>query len=90
MSANAKERVLDRLLDPLSSSLNEDAARRLVGLKADRAVRSRVSLLARKCNEGDLTAEERSEYDFYVMAGEFIAVLQAKARVRLARRGQAE
>jgi hypothetical protein len=88
MIKTANGRVLERLLEPVSSSLNDAAARKLIGLKADRQARARVALLARKCNEGDLTAAERDEYETYVMAGEFIAVLQAKARLLLARRGQ--
>jgi hypothetical protein len=79
-------RVLDNLLDPVSSSLNEEAARKLIGLKADKKTQSRVALLARKCNEWELTPEERAEYEAYVMANEFIAILQAKARLLLSRR----
>jgi hypothetical protein len=78
-------RILEGLLEPVSSSLNADAARRLIGLKADRKTQKRVAKLAAKCNEGELTADEREEYQIYVMAGEFIAILQAKARVLLAR-----
>ena len=37
---------------------------------------------------GELTPEERHEYETYVLAGEFIAILQAQARILLARRGQ--
>jgi hypothetical protein len=80
--------LLGRLLDPVTAALNEDAARRLIGLKADRKAQARVSVLARKCNEGDLTPAERAEYETYVLAGEVLAVLQAQARLRLARRGQ--
>lgn len=80
--------VLDRLLEPVSSALNEEAARKLIGLRADRQAQARVAKLARKCNEGELTDEERNEYEMYVLAGEFIAILQAQARVVLARRGQ--
>ena len=81
-------RVLEALLEPVSSSLNEEAARKLIGLKADRKAQVRMAKLADKCNEGVLTAAERSEYEFYVMVGDFIAILQAKARVLLARRSQ--
>ncbi len=88
MNKTSNGRVLNRLLEPVSSSLNEEAARKLVGLKADRQARARVAKLARKCNEGELTAEERDEYEMYVMAGEFVAILQAKARLVLARTGQ--
>src|ERR1700687_476278 len=81
-------RVLERILDPVSSSLNDEAARKLIGLKADRKVQARVAKLARKCDEGELTQDERAEYEMYVMAGEVIAILQAKARIHLARRSQ--
>jgi hypothetical protein len=90
MKASTKDRVLERLLGPVSSSLNEQAARKLIGLKADRTVQARVRLLAGKCNEGDLTTEERSEYECYVMAGELIAILQSQARSLLVRHGRSE
>jgi hypothetical protein len=83
---SANGAILQRLLDPVSSSLNEEAARKLIGLKADRKVQARVNRLARKCNEGKLTSDERDEYEAYVMFGDFIAILQAKARLFLARR----
>ena len=41
--------------------------------------------LARRCNEGQLTASERAEYETDVTAIDFVAVLQAKARALLAR-----
>jgi hypothetical protein len=88
MNKNTNGHVLDRLLDPVSSSLNEAAARKLIGLKADRKAQRRVDELARKCNEGELTPEERNEYETYVIAGELIAILQAKARLVLASRRQ--
>jgi hypothetical protein len=86
MTKTTNGRVLERLLEPVSSSLNEDAARKLIGLKADRKTQALVAELARKCNEGELTPEERHDYETYVMAGEFIAILQAKARILLSRR----
>jgi len=86
----ASNRLLDRLLEPVSSSLNEEAARKLIGIKADRKTQANVAKLAEKCNEGKLTVEERAEYETCVMAGEFIAILQAKARLLLKSRGQAE
>ena len=88
MNKSRNGRVLQRLLEPVSSSLNEEAARKLIGLKADRKAQARVAELARKCNEGQLTLEERQQYETYVLAGEFIAILQAKARLLLARRRQ--
>ncbi len=80
--------MLERLLKPVSSSLNEEAARKLIELKADAEVQARVEQLARKCNEGALTPGERAEYETYVLAGDLIAILQAQARLLLARRGR--
>src|SRR5258708_7916804 len=72
-------RVLERILEPVSSSLNDEAARKLISLRADAASQSRIAELADKCNEGQLTDDERDEYEAYVMAGEFVAILQAQA-----------
>jgi uncharacterized protein YnzC (UPF0291/DUF896 family) len=55
-------------------------AKRLVGLRFDKKAQVRINKLARKCNEGQLTEAERNEYETYVFAIDFIAVLQAKAR----------
>jgi len=46
----------------------------------------RMALLARKCDEGKLTPQEQLEYQANVLASEFLALLQAKARARLVRR----
>jgi hypothetical protein len=88
MPKSPNGRLLERLLDPVSSSLNEEAARKLLDLKADAKVLARVDELGQKCNEGALTPEERAEYISYVLAGDFIAILQAKARLLLSRRGR--
>lgn len=76
-------RFLDRLLDPVVRCLSPRAARELVGLRGDEEIQARVRELAEKCNEGTLSAEERGEYEAYVMAANIVAILQAKARVRL-------
>ncbi|MHB1426878.1 MAG: hypothetical protein ACYC3I_27290 [Gemmataceae bacterium] len=75
--------LLDRLLDPVGRCLSRRAARELAGLRADDEVQAHVRELAEKCNEGTLSAEERAEYEAYVMAANIVAILQAKARVRL-------
>jgi len=77
--------ILQRILDPVSSALNDEAARKLIGLKADCKVQARIAMLARKCDQGELTTAERLEYEIYVLAGEFVAILHAKAHLRLTR-----
>jgi hypothetical protein len=78
--------VLERLLEPVSQSLNVEAARKLVRIKADAKTQARVDALARKCNEGMLSPNERAEYERYVTAGNMIAILQARARLLLAKK----
>ena len=77
--------VLDRLLDPLADSLTPSAARALANSRADAATPARVAELGDKCNEGQLSKEERAEYEAYVRAIDFIAILQSKARRLLAK-----
>jgi hypothetical protein len=72
--------ILERLLDPIGRALTPEVAQQLVALQADASVQARLEELADKCTKGQLCAEERSEYETYVRAMEFIAVLQAKAR----------
>ena len=72
--------VLNRLLDPLGRILTPEVARKLVKFRFDAKAQARIGQLARKCNEGQLSADERREYETYVHAIDFIAILQAKAR----------
>jgi len=80
-----KCKVNTRLLDAVGRCLTPAVARRIVELRADAETRARVEELAERCNEGQLTPEERDEYESYVSTSTFIAILQAKARALLAR-----
>jgi hypothetical protein len=85
MPKTLKPTLLEELLDPVMDSLNEEAAKRLIALKAGRKLQKRVDELAEKCNEGTLTAQERADYESIVAAGNFIGILKAKARFLLAK-----
>jgi hypothetical protein len=88
MKKNGTGLLLDRILEPVSASLNEEAAQKLIALNIDSKTQARVAKLADKCNEGELTADERHEYEMYVMANHFVAILKAKARILLARKSR--
>jgi DICT domain-containing protein len=87
LSPSTEEEILtlDRVLDPVSRCLTPEVARRIVELRADPELQKRVDMLADRSAEGQLTPEERAEYETYVRASRFIAILQAKARKLLAR-----
>jgi hypothetical protein len=79
--ATAYERsAFDRVTDPIFGLLTRDQARAIVDFRGDDELAQRVEELAVKCNEGELTDEERAEYEGYAYANRFIAVMQAKAR----------
>ena len=83
MSVGSTEGALvDRLLEPLSRCIRGQGEQELLRLRADAALQARIDELADKCDEGALTPEEHAEYETYVRFGNFVAVLQAKARLR--------
>ena len=53
--------ALDRLLEPVSDSLNEEAARKLISLKADKKTQAYVAKLAEKCTEGEHQQRDGAE-----------------------------
>jgi len=85
MSTQQSSQVLDRLLDPVAECLTPEVARALVNLRAQPDVQAHIDELAERCNEGALTPVEQAEYRDIVEAIDFISILQAKARARLAR-----
>jgi hypothetical protein len=79
----SKTSALSRFLDPVTSLLTPEVARRIVDFRADETTQARLDELAEKSNEGLLTPEERTEYEGYVRAIDLITILQLKARTLL-------
>lgn len=68
---------------PIFAILSNEQMRHLAQLRADPSLADRVDELAGRANEGDLTEEERAEYEAYIEANNLMAVLQSEARFRL-------
>jgi hypothetical protein len=68
---------------PVFALLTDEQTRQLAELHADPALADRLSELAQKANEGDLSPVERAEYEAYIEANNLLAILQAEARFRL-------
>jgi hypothetical protein len=77
--------LIDCLFDPLGRMLTPEVARSIANYRFDRKSQAIIDKLARKCNEGKLSDEERREYEAYVRAIDFIAMLQAQARAVIKR-----
>lgn len=76
--------AFDRGTDPILQFFTLDQARGIVQYRGDAALQKRIEELAAKANEGELTPDERAEYEGYARANKFMAILQAKARKLLA------
>ena len=68
-----------RILESVLRDLPPEAARQIAQAKADEQLQRQIEVLARKANEGELTPNERREYQAYVDAGDIVATLQAIA-----------
>ncbi|MBC7851835.1 MAG: hypothetical protein IAF94_00220 [Pirellulaceae bacterium] len=76
--------AFDRVVEPVFRMLSQEQLRELTKVVPDPSLENRVEELAGKCNEGTLTPEERTEYEAYVRANKFVALMQGQARKILA------
>ena len=72
--------MLGRVIAPIGRCLTPASAKEILALRADKKAKRRVEELAAKSDRGILTPEERAEYQLFVEVGDFVALLQAKAR----------
>ena len=72
--------MLGQVIAPIGRSLSPATARAILSMRADKSTKRRVEQLARKCNHGTLSPEERAEYQLFVEVGDLVGLLQAKAR----------
>jgi hypothetical protein len=84
MSSAIDTDAFDRGTDPILQFFTVDQAKGIVQYRGDAALQKRIEELSAKANEGELTAEEQAEYEGYVRANKFVAILQSKARKLLA------
>jgi hypothetical protein len=81
MATNMPESAaFDRGVRPVIELMFPERARAVVDFRPDPSLQARIDELAEKSTEGNLTEEERAEYEGYVRANMFIAILQRQAR----------
>ena len=80
MSTTINVSAFNRGIDPLLQFFTEDQAREIVKYRSDLVLRQRIEELAELANEGELTPADQDEYEGYVQANKFVAILQAKVR----------
>ncbi len=77
--------IMRQMLDPIADHLGPETAPLFANLQATPAMIARLEVLGAKCNEGELTPEERAEYQTYVQVGDLFSILRAKAKQALAK-----
>ena len=80
--------MIGRMLEPIFADLPIDASQRIAAFKADEELQARVVYIAGRANEGELTTEEREEYESLIEAGDLVATVQAIARRQIQQRKQ--
>jgi hypothetical protein len=80
MATTPETTAFDRGVRPILQMILLDKADAVLNFRSDPVLQNRIEELATKSTEGELTATERAEYEGYVRANKFIAILQRQAR----------
>ncbi len=72
--------AFDRGVRPVAQMVFPEKAQAVLGFRPAPELQQRIEELAEKSTEGRLTEAEQSEYEGYVRANKFIAILQRLAR----------
>jgi hypothetical protein len=81
--------ILTEVVEPDRPTLSPQLAQELLSLKFNDDATKRIRELLRKNNAGTITANEKSTLEKYLRVGEFLDLMQAKARVTLHHQGSA-
>src|SRR5262245_12888364 len=76
-------RLLLGIIKSQKGAVSPEVARYLLSIEFGAADRKRMMELADQSEEGELTEEERAEFDSYLHIGNLLGMMQAKARVVL-------
>lgn len=82
MPQNATASTAENVLSAVEACLDAASAEALARLRAPAELQARIETLADRCTGGQLTEDEREEYETLVRLGNFIGILQGRARRR--------
>lgn len=72
--------AFQRGISPLLHLLLPGKEDMVMSAAVDQSLQQRIELLATKCGEGELDDEERAEYEGYVRANKYVAVMLREAK----------
>ena len=84
MSAKSSTPPLaETLAESVAACLDAPSLQAIANFQLDAVTKGRLDELADKANEGQLTGEERTEYQSFIGITEFLGLAQLRARARL-------
>lgn len=75
--------IMTKVIAPDRPGISEDVARSFLKLRFDGETRKEIRRFLEKNNRGTITADERLTLEKYLRVGQFLDLLQAKARLSL-------
>ena len=72
--------AFERGVRPLAEIVFPEKSQAVLGFRPAPELQARIEELAAKSTEGELSEAERSEYEGYVRANKFVAILKRLAR----------
>jgi len=86
MVALAQSGAIERMLLSDGDKLTPDVARAILHWRFAESDQCRVDELSAKARAGRLSDSEAEELDWYLLLGDFLTIVQAKARIALQQR----
>ena len=80
MAASLEMAAFERGVRPLAEIVFPEKSQAVLSFRPAPELQARIEELAAKSTEGELTDAERSEYEGYVRANKFVAILKRLAR----------
>lgn len=80
MAATLETTAFERGVRPVAEIVFPEKSQAELGFRPAPELQARIEELAAKSTEGPLTDAERSEYEGYVRANKFVAILKRLAR----------
>jgi hypothetical protein len=81
----ARTTILEHVIEPQRGTLPPDLAKHILTWDFPQEDHARYEQLSEKAQDGTLTEDDRRELDDFLNVGDFLAIIQAKARASLAR-----
>jgi hypothetical protein len=75
--------ILTEIVMPDQPNLNREVARSILALRFNEHATGRIRELLQKNNAGTITSNEKSILEKYTLVGQFLDLMQAKARLSL-------